>query len=106
MNAPSHLVPLLLPVYDNEGRPFPRSRFEQVRRTLTEKFGGVTAYSRAPAEGHWKEADDATTRDDVVIYETMVDQLDRAWWSSFKEELRDQFQQEELIVRALPIELL
>jgi hypothetical protein len=95
-----HLVEILLPVYDNDGRPFPRADFGRVRSELAERFGGVTAFSRAPAEGFWKDEEGATARDDVVIFEVMSDQLDRAWWATYREQLRQRFRQEELVVRA------
>jgi hypothetical protein len=101
-----HLVQILLPIYDNEGNAIPKNAFHEVQRTLTETFGGVTAYSRAPAEGLWKESPGSTTRDDIVVYEVMFDALDRRWWSKFREELRTQFRQEELVVRALECEQL
>ncbi len=90
-----HLVQLLLPRYD-----------QAVGRELTERFGGVTAYARAPAKGEWKPAPGETVRDDIVVYEVMVDELDRAWWAAYRGELERRFQQEELVVRAHPIERL
>jgi hypothetical protein len=48
-----HLVQLLLPLYDNERRPFARERLDAVRAELAERFGGVTAFLRAPASGVW-----------------------------------------------------
>lgn len=101
-----HLVQILLPLTDNDGRPFPRAEFDAVRRELTERFGGVTAYVRAPAEGHWKEGAGTTARDEIVIYEVMVDDLDRHWWAGFREALRRRFRQEELVVRATGVEML
>lgn len=105
-----HLVQILLPLSDNDGRPFARSEYDAVRQTLTERFGGVTAYSRAPAEGLWKESEDAAAggvvRDDLVVYEVMVEEIDRGWWSGFGESLRRRFRQEELVIRATPMERL
>lgn len=101
-----HLVQILLPLTDNHGRPFPAGEYEEVRKTLTERFGGVTTYRRAPAEGHWKEGEGSTARDEIVIFEVMADRLDRGWWSDRREELRRRFRQEELVVRATEIELL
>lgn len=100
-----HLVQLLLPLYDNEGRPFAEAGFRAVREELLEKFGGVTAYSRAPADGFW--ADGAgVQRDQVLAYEVMVEALDRPWWAAYRAQLERRFRQEELVVRALPIERL
>ena len=48
-----HLIHILLPLNDNEGRPYGRELF--VADELTEKFGGLTAHTR-PAEGLWKDS--------------------------------------------------
>ena len=100
-----HLVQLLLPLYDNEGRPFPASRYAGVRAGLTDRFGGLTAYTRAPAEGVWNEGGRAA-RDDIIVYEVMVEQLDRSWWRGFRADLERQFEQDELVARAMPVERL
>lgn len=100
-----HLVQLLLPLYDPEGERFPQARYAAVRAELTDRFGGVTAYVRAPAAGLWQE-DGEVHRDDIVIHEVMVEALDRAWWAEYRERLRREFEQEELVVRASGIELL
>ena len=101
-----YLVQLLLPLYDNEGRGFPAERYAAVRRTLTERFGGLTAYSRAPAQGVWSGDGGAPKRDDIVVYEVMTDALDRAWWREFRQHLQAQFAQQELVVRSQRIERL
>lgn len=101
-----HLVQLLLPLYDNEGKPFPAGVFETLRVELTERFGGVTAYARSPARGFWKEDPVTTVRDDIVIYEVMAEDLDRAFWSDYREMVRRRLRQDTLIVRAHPIEML
>jgi hypothetical protein len=101
-----HLVQILLPVYDSNGDPFDAERHHRVRTELTDEFGGVTAYVRAPAKGTWKDDDGSVARDDVVVYEVMVDSLDRDRWASLRERLRQQFEQEELVVRALSAERL
>jgi hypothetical protein len=100
-----HIVQLLLPLRDQAGHAFPRSLFQSVRHELTDRFGGLTAYSRAPAEGLW-EADEQLTRDDIVVYEVMVPNLDRTWWASYRSQLEREFRQDELVVRAHEIERL
>lgn len=50
-----HLVQILLPLFDNEGDALPAEHFDTVSRDLTERFGGVTAYTRSPDEGRWKD---------------------------------------------------
>ena len=101
-----HLIQLLLPVYDNSGRPFMAAMYGAVRATLTDRFGGLTAYTRAPAEGLWKEGNGAPTRDEVVVYEVMAETLDKEWWSEYRAQLERPFAQEELVIRAQLIERL
>jgi len=100
-----HLVQLLLPIYDNEGTPLPRASFAQTRGELIERFGGLTAYTRAPASGVW-EAEGERVRDDLVVYEVMVETLDPEWWVDFRRTLEDRFGQERLVVRAHEARLL
>ena len=78
-----HLVQILLPLYDDAGAPIARPLFARVAVELTERFGGLTAYTRAPAEGIWKEGPEptATARDQIVIYEVMTGILDADWWN-------------------------
>lgn len=101
-----HLVQLLLPLRDNDDRPFPRAEFDRVSRELTERFGGVTAYLRAPASGAWREEGGDVTRDDMAIVEVMADNLDRAWWNGYRHELERRFRQDEIVIRASEIERL
>lgn len=101
-----YLVQILLPLHDNDGRAFERERFAAVRSELGERFGGVTAYQRAPAQGMWQEGDGRLAQDDVVVHEVMVEELDRSWWAAYRERLRREFRQEELVVRAWPLERL
>lgn len=100
-----HLVQLLLPLRDQDGRPFARSTYRSIRDELTDRFGGLTAYSRAPAEGVWHDGDDVA-HDDIVVYEVMVADLDRAWWTGYRKGLERHFDQEELVVRAQQMERL
>ena len=97
------LVTLLLPLFDNEGRRFGDEAFGAVRRELTERFGGLTAYARAPAEGVWRDAG-RTQRDDVVVLEVMAEDFGRAWWSAYRSELEARFRQEVIVIRAQPYE--
>lgn len=41
-----YLVQILLPLHMRDGTNVPGKTFECVRAELTERFGGVTAYSR------------------------------------------------------------
>ncbi|MBI2354145.1 MAG: hypothetical protein HYV06_03790 [Deltaproteobacteria bacterium] len=101
-----YLVQILLPLYDNSGGPFPQPEYVRVRDELTERFGGITTYLRSPAEGLWRETPTTTVRDDIVIYEVMTEQLDRAWWRSYRQELSTRYRQDMLIVRVSEVQLL
>ena len=96
-----YLVQILLPLYDNEGHAFEASEYVRLRTELADRFGGVTAYTRAPARGVWRDDSGETTRDDIVIFEVMTTDLDHDWWTAFRKELEDRFRQDTLIVRAL-----
>ena len=101
-----HLVQLLIPIYDNEGKAFPKTLFDALRVDLTKRFGGVTAFLRAPAEGLWTEGAGQVARDDIVILEVMTETLDREWWGGYRKDLEKRFRQEELIIRASVVERL
>ena len=101
-----HLIQLLLPLYTNEKQSFPAEYYSFIKKELTEKFGGLTAYTRSPATGLWKETHDKTIKDDIVIYEVMCQNIDTKWWKVYKNKLEKTFMQEEIIIRASEIELL
>jgi hypothetical protein len=95
-----HLFQLLLPLSDNEGKAFPPEHYRRIRQELTEKFGGLTAFTRAPAEGLWKESGVSVAKDDIVIFEVMAEQVDNLWWRQYKTFLEKLFAQDEIIIRA------
>jgi hypothetical protein len=101
-----YLVQLLLPLYDNDGMPFSRNVYLQVRDELVQRFGGMTAYTQAPASGLWQENGERTVHDDLVVYEVMSESLDAGWWSHYRTMLEARFRQERLVVRAQPMQLL
>ena len=49
------LIQILLPVYNNTEEPFPQEMYKQVRKQLTEKFGGLTSYVRSPLLDYGKK---------------------------------------------------
>ena len=100
-----HLVQILLPVYGNDGARLPQALFAAVREELVGRFGGLTAYSRAPASGLWDDGG-RVEHDDIVVYEVMAPELDRSWWAGYREDLAGRFGQKELVVRAQAVELL
>jgi hypothetical protein len=100
-----HLIELLLPLYDNRGERLPSRLYAQLREELVDRFGGLTAFSRSPAEGVWEEGGERA-HDDIVIFEVMSDYLDRDWWRRLRERLETEFRQKEIVVRAREVERL
>lgn len=101
-----YLTQLLLPLYDSHGQALPKTLFAQVRDELLEQFGGLTAYTRAPVDGLWREDDKHAVHDDLIIYEVMACELDRAWWANYRASLETRFCQEQLLIRAQLVEML
>src|ERR1700730_12151348 len=99
------LVQLLLPLYDNAGTPFTETHYSSVRRELTNIFGGLTAFTRAPAQGLSKN-EDHTTRDDIVVFEVMCPDLDLKWWKRYRAACEELFQQEIIVIRAHAVVIL
>lgn len=97
---------MLLPLYDNAGHAFPAAHYAAIRTELTDRFKGLTTYSRAPAQGLWSESDGPPKHDDIVVYEVMTETLDRDWWSAFRRALERRFAQQELVIRSHPVERL
>jgi len=100
-----HLIQLLLPVADNDGRPFDAALPAALRRELAERFGGLTAYTRAPAEGVWAH-DGKRDRDDIVVVEVMTDRLDRGWWKGLRLRLERDLRQQSILIRCHEVEVL
>jgi hypothetical protein len=100
------LIQLLLPIRTNQRQPVDGGLFAQVRSTLAERFGGVTAYQRSPASGLWKRPDGEVDGDEVVMVEVEVAELDRVWWESYRRQLEKDFGQDKILVRAVRVEAL
>jgi hypothetical protein len=97
-----HLVEILLPVCDNQGQPFAAEKYAQVREELSRRFGGVTAFMRAPAHGETR-ATGILVRDDIIVFEIMTETLAVSWWRDYRRALEKEFAQNEIIVRVSAI---
>lgn len=89
-----YLIEILLPV-GNDAQPL----LTDVRDKLTETFGGVTMHVHAPAEGLWVNDGDIAG-DRIVVVEVMTEILNPAWWATYRKELEDRLDQEEIVIRA------
>jgi hypothetical protein len=99
METKLFLIEIFLPLADNDGRRFAQSQFDEIHNALVDRFGGLTAFSRAPARGLF-ESGGKTSRDDILIIEVMADSLDREWWAELRRALEAQFRQQEVMLRA------
>ena len=100
-----YLIQIFLPTRDNDGEAFAKPLYDEVRNDLADHFGGVTTYMRAPATGIWKE-DGQNVKDELVVFEVMVDRLEREFWRLYRLELQEVFKQESIVMRAQRIDLL
>jgi hypothetical protein len=101
----SHLVQILLPKETGGGQPVSEKWFDAFLKELTDKFGGVTSFLRAPGQGLWQSGG-ATEKDRIAVVEVMVERIDPAFWRSLRETLERELSQEEIIIRAQEIVLL
>ena len=67
--------------WDNRGKPFA----PEIYTSLT--FGGVTAFTRAPASGENKE-EGRIVRDQIIILEVMSEEIDYGWSRKPRSDLR------------------
>jgi mRNA-degrading endonuclease YafQ of YafQ-DinJ toxin-antitoxin module len=100
------LIQFFIPLSDNADRRFPGDWYQEISRQLKERFGGVTIYQRAPVTGLWKENEQHTMKDELIIYEVMADDMELAFWKPFKKQLEQQFRQENILIRSSRIEIL
>ena len=100
-----HVIEIFLPLTRSDGSDQPRALFGALRRELVERFGGLTAFTRAPAEGLW-DSDGGVERDAIVIFEVLAETIDRAWWAALRARLERDFGQEEVLIRASAAERL
>ena len=96
---PLRVVEIFLPVTYGDGSPIPAEIFEVLKQELAEKFGGVTVYSRSPAEGLWQKGGQKE-REAIVIFEVMTDRVEKDWWSEFRGRLEALLRQEEVRIRS------
>jgi hypothetical protein len=100
--GPSHLVQILLPKETGNGQAIGRDWFDGFLKELTNEFGGVTSFLRAPGQGLWQSGG-GTEKDSIAVVEVMAEQLDPFYWRSLRERLERELSQEEIVIRAQEI---
>jgi hypothetical protein len=101
-----YLFEIFLPLTLNDGTKQPVELFARVREELIERFGGVTAFIRSPAKGVWQLEENERTEDEIVIYEVMSESVDQLGWQTYKREIEQRFQQQELLFRTSRVDLI
>jgi hypothetical protein len=101
----AHLVQMLLPLGAVNAQADGAAVFEGIKRELTERFGGITAYTRTQAEGRWAGAH-GTEREEIVVFEVLCGELDMPWWRNYRERLERQLREQTTVMRAEPVQLL
>jgi hypothetical protein len=96
-----HLIQILLPLYEKGGARVSRTLLRSSAKQLAEEFGGVTAYTRAPAQGLWRRRGAKLERDDVVVYEVIAQSLDVGFWRSRRRQFEKEFVQDAIVIRAV-----
>jgi hypothetical protein len=97
----TYLIQILLPLYERGGKRVSRALLRSTAKQLAQQFGGVTAYTRAPAQGMWRGRGAKLDRDEVVVYEVMAPSLDRSLWKERRRQLEKDFVQDAIVVRAM-----
>jgi hypothetical protein len=92
------LVQILLPITTPSGDKFPRAHYERTEKELISRFKGFTAHTRAPASGLWKNDDATLERDDLIVYEVLVQERESQWWAVFRQSLETLFKQDEILI--------
>jgi hypothetical protein len=98
-----HVVEIFLPLTTNSGERFRRETFERIRKELLHRFGGVTFFSRSPAEGLWIQEGESPTQDEIVVVEVLVEQLEPEWWARYRRKLEVDLDQKEVLVRSYEV---
>ncbi len=98
-------VEIYLPTFYNNGRPVEKEQFNQTYQELIERF---EAYSlKEEVRGTWlykgKKYED---RNQVLSIVTLDTKENRQWLSLFKETLKKRFQQIEIFMKIMPVDLI
>jgi len=94
-----YLFQILLPLFTKNNRQISRAEFSRVNDELTKRYGGVTSYMRAPAEGLWITSGNKKARDQIVTIEVMTSTRAKRWWRKYQKTLERRFDQQYVVIR-------
>jgi hypothetical protein len=100
-----HLIQILVPLFDNDGNRLSGEVFRAIRAELVTQFGGLTAFTRAPAEGLWA-TEDKVSHDEIMIFEVMAERVELEWWRSYRRTLEMRLRQEVVVIRHHQIDVI
>jgi hypothetical protein len=100
------VVQLYLPLEKPDGTPVSPAIFERTKAELTDRFGGVTAFLQSPADGAWKPSGGEVVHDRVAIFEVMVEDVDTAWWRTYRAGLEQELEQDQILARLFQVSVL
>ena len=100
-----HLVKIYLPLNDPDGHALPSETHDRVKQKLTAKFGGVTMFSNAPAEGLWAHGEKLEF-DQIIVFEVLTKVLSYDWWKDYRKTLESVFQQDQIIISTHTVDIL
>lgn len=97
---------VFIPLRYNDGAPIESDKLQELQKRLLDEFDGLT-YFPQPNEGFWKMGG-VTYRDEIVIYRVLASDVSAArdFLSTLKEELKQEFQQEEILIVERDVETL
>jgi len=96
-DTPTVRLEILLPVANNNGKPFPKEMFSALEQELIKNFSGLTVYSSAPITGFWKP-DQKVLQQQLMVYELFLREFDPTYWEKMKRKLEKKFNQTEVMI--------
>lgn len=100
-----NVIELFLPLDKGSGVSVEVERIEAIVKGLADRFGGVTAYTREPAEGMWRRPT-TIERDRILVVEIVVREVDDTWWRDYRSRLEEELEQDQIMVRVTPCRLI
>jgi len=97
---------LFVPLYYNDGSPVEAEKLFELKRRLLNQFDGLTFFPQAN-EGFWR-AGGVTYRDEIVVFRILTAdaQESRRFLSQFKQDLKKELNQEEILIVERDVETL
>lgn len=95
-----------IPLNYNDGTPIESEKIAVLKQRLHDRFGGLTFFPQRN-EGTWRVGK-AEFRDDVVICRIVTEQVrqSRLFFLRLKEEMKQEFRQEEVLIVERKVEIL